>query len=107
MLLLTINFGFHVIAVFLFYKKFANDSLYYFTNVKVYVDDISVAISVIWHFYYASVSLLVIISGALLSKHVSYLSHIESTNSQILCICVTLSGTKNRSICSQTIKQGE
>lgn len=67
MILLTVNFGFHVLAVFIFYKKFSAGSWIYSENFIV-----EICISIIWHFYYTSVSILVIVSGALLSKYVGY-----------------------------------
>lgn len=71
MILLTVNFGFHVIAIFMIYKNFSRDSWFHVDDFDVQLNNINLAIGIIWHSYYSSVSLLVIISGALLSKHVS------------------------------------
>ncbi|KAJ6635327.1 hypothetical protein Bhyg_13912 [Pseudolycoriella hygida] len=70
MVLLTVNFGFHVISIFTFYKRFSLDTWFYFDNDGTKkVDGITVIVSVMWHLYYAFVSILVVASGAMLSKH--------------------------------------
>lgn len=70
MILLTVNFGFHVFAVFLFYKRLSLAYGRTLNNFVFEIDAMTWVISILWHFYYASISFLVILSGALLSKHV-------------------------------------
>lgn len=72
MILLTVNFGFHVIAIFMLYKLVALDSWYHGKTFDLEINALSYVISITWHTYYASVSMLVIVSGALLSRHVMH-----------------------------------
>lgn len=91
MILLTINFGFHVIAVFVFYKKFSDGSWIYSERFKV-----EIIISTVWHFYYSSVSVLVIVSGALLWKYVRKIEFVK-----VKFLFKIFLGKENRSICPQ------
>lgn len=72
MILLTGNFGCHVSAAYIFFKQILIPDWYAFDDGDKGVrwDVNSYIISIIWHAYYASISLLVIVSGALLSKQV-------------------------------------
>lgn len=109
MVLLTGNFSCHVLTVFIFYKQYLLADWYTFDDGDEGVtwDVNSYVLTLIWHSYYLSISLLVIIGGALLSKQVGvtviicpnlFLTYTYSDES----MHVLSLGTKNWSICSQT-----
>ncbi|XP_037041509.1 uncharacterized protein LOC119078139 [Bradysia coprophila] len=86
MILLTASFGCHVIAAFIFYKQFSSDYQYSSIDEDVRLDASSYVLSLIWHLYYASISVLVIVSGATLSKQVGVIKIDIPTNDFRVCI---------------------